>query len=114
MKDIKQMCDNLDVAIVAADANNMVFYANERCKKLFKTLGLPEDFVGKNMHDCHQPATVEKMEKLIQEYREKKRILDYFVMDAPDGGKITAVNVPFYEGGTYAGIVEFAFESKLD
>ena len=38
--------------------------------------------------------------------------LDYYTMDIPDG-KLTIVNVPFYEGDTFAGVVEFIFEGSL-
>ena len=36
-----------------------------------------------------------------QEYREKKRSLDYYVTDLPEG-KATIVNVPFNDGDEFA------------
>jgi len=112
VENVTSVFDGLEVAILAADAEYKVFYANARCKKIFKALLNAEGFVGKNMNDCHKPETVEKMKTLFQEYREKKRILDYYTMDIP-GGKATIVNVPFYQGEVFAGVVEFVFESAL-
>jgi transcriptional regulator with PAS, ATPase and Fis domain len=112
MGDIVKMLENLNTAVVACDADFKVTYANEKCKQMFKaSLGI-EDFVGNHMGDCHKPETMEKLEELFAEYKEKKRNLDYYTMDIPDG-KLTLVNVPFYEGDTFAGVVEFIFEGSL-
>lgn len=113
MTDLEKVFENVQVPIVVSDADSKVTYANERCKQVFKALLNAENFVGKSMHDCHKPETVEKLNKLFQEYREKTRALDYYIMDLPDGGKATIVNVPFYDGDTFAGVVEFVFESSL-
>ena len=112
MADAVKMFDNLKAAIVASDANFNVLYANPRCKQLFKALLGMEDFVGKNMSACHQPETMVKLKALYEEYREKKRTLDYYTMDVPEG-KLTIVNVPFYEGDRFEGVVEFVFEGSL-
>jgi transcriptional regulator with PAS, ATPase and Fis domain len=112
MADIEKMFDNLEVAIVASDPDFNVIYANERGKKVFKELLNEENFVGKNMSECHKPETMDKLKVLYQEYRDKKKTLDYYTMDIPQG-TATIVNVPFYDRGTFAGVVEFVFESSL-
>ena len=112
MTDVGRLFDNLAAAIVAADEDFQVIYANEACKKLFKELLNAEGFVGKSMQQCHKPETREKMERLYQEYRDRTRKLDYYVMDIP-GGKATIVNVPVYKDGEFKGVVEFIFESSL-
>ena len=93
-------------------SRHKVTYANEKCKQMFKAKLDMEGFVGNHMGDCHKPETMEKLEKLFAEYKEKKRNLDYYTRDIPDG-KLTIVNVPFYEGDTFAGVVEFVFEGSL-
>jgi PAS domain S-box-containing protein len=112
MTDLKKMFDKVKVAIVASDPDLNVIYANERCKEVFKALLNQEDFVGKNMRECHQAETIEKISALYEEYRKKKRTLDYYTMDIPDG-TATIVNVPFYHGDDFAGVVEFVFEGSL-
>ena len=110
--DVQKMFDNLNTAIVASDADFKVIYANPVCKQMFKVMLNMENFVGKHMGECHKPETMEKMKKTFEEYKEKKIKLDYYTMDIPDG-KLTIVNVPFYEGDTFAGVVEFVFEGSL-
>jgi transcriptional regulator with PAS, ATPase and Fis domain len=112
MADIEKMFDNVEVAIVASDPDFNVIYANERGKKAFRELLNEENFVGKNMSECHKPETMEKLKVLYQEYRDKKMALDYYTMDIPEG-TATIVNVPFYDRGTFAGVVEFVFERSL-
>jgi len=49
------------------------------------------------MADCHKPETMKKLEGLFAEYKEKKKNLDYYTMDIPDG-KLTfvqALNNPY-------------------
>jgi hypothetical protein len=79
---------------------------------MFKKLLNTENFVGRPMAKCHKHETMEKLKKLFQEYREHKRKLDYYTMDVPDG-KLTIVNVPFYESKKLAGVMEFIFEGSL-
>jgi transcriptional regulator with PAS, ATPase and Fis domain len=109
---IAEMMDSLNTAVVACDTNFKVTYANPKCKQVFKELLQVDDFVGNNMATCHKPETMSKLEKLFQEYAEKKRNLDYYTMDTP-GGKLTIVNVPSYEEGRFAGVMEFIFEGSL-
>ncbi len=68
--------------------------------------------MGANMAQCHKPETNEKENALYQAYREGKRSLDYSVLDLPRG-KAVLVNTPFYNGGIFAGVVEFVFETYL-
>ena len=110
--DVKKMFDNLKVAAIASDPDFNIIYLNKLGEELFKNIMNAENLVGSNMRVCHKPETNEKLEKLFQEYRKRERALDYYVMDIP-GGKATIVNVPFYDGDEFAGVVEFIFESAL-
>lgn len=112
MTDVAKMMENLNTAMVACDADYKVLYANEKCKELFKNLLQMEDFVGNNMADCHKPETMKKLDVLFEEYKQKTRKLDYYTMDTPDG-LLTIVNVPFYDGDTFSGVVEYIFEGAL-
>ncbi len=112
MVTVEQMFENLNTAVVACDANFKVTYANPKFLGMSKAKSQMENLVGNHMADCHKPETMEKLEGLFAEYKEKKKNLDYYTMDIPDG-KLTIVNVPFYEGDTFAGVVEFIFEGSL-
>ena len=110
--DAKNMFDNLKVAAIASDPDFKIIYINKRGEEVFKAVMNAENLLGTDMRGCHKPETNEKLNNLFQEYRKKKRNLDYYVMDVP-GGKATIVNVPFYDGDEFAGVVEFIFESAL-
>ena len=89
-----------------------VIYQNRKCRELFKEVFNREDYTGADLSECHTPETTEKVKKYFNEYREKERDLDYYVMDEPEG-KITVVNVPVYDGDEFSGVIEFIFTSSL-
>ena len=110
--DVAKMFENINVAIVASDANYQIIYQNKKCRELVSEIFNRTDYVGNNIDECHRTETTEKVKGYYREYKEKKRQLDYYVMEEP-GGKITVVNVPVYDGDEFAGVVEFIFESSL-
>jgi PAS domain S-box-containing protein len=110
--DITKMFENLNAAIVASDADSKIIYQNKKCRELFKDVFNREDYIGADLSECHTPEATAKVKKYFNEYREKTRDLDYYVMDEPDG-KITVVNVPVYDGEEFSGIVEFIFDGSL-
>jgi len=112
MVDVAKMLENVNVAILASDADFKVIYQNEKCRQLFKEVLGRENYIGAHLIECHKPETTEKVEGYFKEYKEKKRPFDYYVMDEPEH-KTTVVNVPFYDGEAFAGVVEFIFESSL-
>jgi len=112
MVDAAKMFENIKVAIVASDENFNIIYQNERCRELFKELFDRADYIGSNMAECHKPETTEKIKALYEAYRERKRFLDYTVMDL-SRGKAVLVNIPFYDGEKFSGVVEFIFEMYL-
>ncbi len=110
--DVVKIFENVNVATLSSDANFKVIYQNERCRQLFnKELGR-SNYVGADLSECHEPETTEIIEGYFKEYKEKKRLLDHYIMEEPDHN-VTVVNVPIYTGGEFAGIVEFIFESSL-
>lgn len=112
MTDMTKIIENLNTATVACDADFKILYANEKCKKMFKASLKVENFVGGSLSDCHKPETIDKLKVLFEEYKQRTRNLDYYTIETP-GGKHTLVNVPFYDGDTFGGVVEFIFESDL-
>ncbi len=114
MEKIIAMFEYLNAGIVASDAEFKVIYQNQKCRDMFEEAFGTADYIGRLIHECHNAAATEKIKGYYREYKEKERVLDYYVMDEA-GGKMTIVNVPFYdENGTFGGVVEFIFESSLD
>ena len=110
--DVARMFEDINVAIVASDANYQIIYQNKKCRELFRKIFNRTDYVGSNLDECHRTETTEKVKGYYRKYKEKKIQIDYYVMEEPSG-KITVVNAPVYDGGQFVGVVEFIFESSL-
>jgi PAS domain S-box-containing protein len=112
MADVAKMFETLNIAVMASDTNFKIIYANDKCRERFKISLSIENLVGMDMADCHKPETMDKIKTLYQEFAEKKKKMYYYTMNIPDG-KLTIVEVPFYDGDNFAGVVEFIFEGSL-
>jgi DUF438 domain-containing protein len=112
MESIKEALDNLQTPVLAADADMVVFYANDSCKALFKDALEQEDFVGKHMEGCHPPEAFEKLRKLYEEFKAGTKSISHYTRDTPEG-KITVVQVPFFKDGEFAGAMEYIFAGSL-
>ena len=112
MIDLAKMFDSVEVAIVASDPDFNIIYMNKRAKKLYKDQNYEEDLVGTNLIECHKQETMEKIKELFEVFRNKEKQLSYYIGDIP-WGKETVVQVPFYNDGVLAGVVEFHFEGTL-
>jgi hypothetical protein len=44
--DVAKMFENINVAIVASDANYQIIYQNKKCRELFRELFNRTDYVG--------------------------------------------------------------------
>jgi PAS domain S-box-containing protein len=111
MIDVEKMVENLNTAVVACDADFKIIYANRKCKQMFKAYKM-EGFVGNQMGDYHKSETMEKLRTLFADYAERKKNMDYYTTETPNG-KLTIVNTPSYDGEIFAGVVEFFFEGSL-
>ena len=109
---ITQMFEHINVAILASDANFKVIYQNEKCKQFFEKEFEKADYIGSDIAECHPAEATKKVKNYFKEYEKKSRQLDYYVIDE-QAGKVTVVNVPFYVGETFKGVVEFVFDSSL-
>ena len=112
MEDIKEAVGALQMPVMAADANMMVFYANDSCKALFKNVLGQEDFVGKHLEGCHPPESFKKLEKLYEDFKSGAKNLSHYTKETPDG-KITLVQAPFFKDGEFAGVIEYIFARDL-
>ena len=112
MEGIKEALDNLQTPVLAADANMIVFYANDCCKTLFRDVLEQEGFVGKHMEGCHPPEAFEKLKELYEDFKSGAKTINHYTRDRPEG-KITVVQVPFFKDGEFAGAMEYIFAGSL-
>ena len=112
MKNIKEAIGNLNMPVLAADENMMVFYANDNCKAAFIAGLKQEDFVGKHLNVCHPPEAFEKLVKLYEEFKAGTKSISHYTREYPTG-KTTLVQVPFFKDGEFAGTIEYIFPGDL-
>ena len=106
------MFDALEAAIVAADPQMNIIYANDKARELFRTQVNHQSLVGRNLADCHKPETVEKIKTLFEAFRHKTKEIAHYVMKTPKG-QSTVVQIPFYDKDQLSGVVEFIFKGTL-
>lgn len=112
MKDIIDAIGNLNMPVLAADENMIVFYANDNCKAVFKAGLKQEDFVGKHLKECHPPEAFDKLVKLYDEFKAGTKSISHYTREYPIG-KSTLVQVPFFKDGEFAGSIEYIFPGDL-
>jgi len=112
MNDVIKAFDNLNTGIVVSSPDFKVTYVNQRCYEIFDVLGIPGLKVGGDMTQCHKPETIEKLKVIYREFAERKKKVHYYTAPSSEG-LLTIVAVPFYEGESLGGVVEFIFESWL-
>jgi DUF438 domain-containing protein len=112
MFDLLKIIGGAEVGVVAADDHMKVIYVNDQSKEFFKASLGQENFVGRNLTELHNPKSVEKINKLYSEFKNKKRSFYHYTIKKPNG-TITIVIVPHYDGDQFTGAMEFIFEGSL-
>ncbi|MHB8137931.1 MAG: diguanylate cyclase [Smithellaceae bacterium] len=92
--------DEISVGITVCDAKGVIISMNDRAALIFKKSG-GRELIGKNMLTCHPADTQKKILDLL----ETKKPNAYTVEN--NGIKTLLYQTPRYEGGQFAGYVEF-------
>jgi transcriptional regulator with PAS, ATPase and Fis domain len=92
----------IPVGITVCDAEGTIVSMNDRAGKIFKKSG-GMDLVGKNLMDCHG----DKAKKKILELLSSRNCNSYTIEN--NGVKTMLYQAPWYENGTFKGLVEFIF-----
>ncbi len=89
----------LDCAVTVCDTQGNVIYCNEKSKATFAKYG---DLIGKNLKDCHGPASWEKIQRLLQTGESNSYTIE------KNGQKKIIHQTPWREDGEIKGLVEFS------
>ena len=92
--------DELPVGITVCDTKGIIISMNDRAALIFKKSG-GRELIGKNMLACHPADAQNKILELL----ETKKPNAYTV--EKNGIKTLLYQAPRYEGGQFAGYVEF-------
>jgi DUF438 domain-containing protein len=102
---IEDMLDTMPVEISFINENNEVKYFNKNGNRIFPR---PRSIVGKKVQQCHPAKSIHIVEKLIQDFRNKKRKNAIFWIDLQDK-KILIRYFPVWDKkGNYKGCLEFS------
>jgi DUF438 domain-containing protein len=112
MLGVSELMETARAGVIAADSDFKIIYQNEMCRQIFQNAFGRADFVGEHMKLCHKPETTALIDSLYEQYRRGERDLYHFRMEG-DGGSSTLVDVPFFQDGEFAGVVEFIFMDEL-
>jgi len=94
-------------AITVCDADGTILYMNEKSARTFASDG-GAALVGANVLDCHPEPSRGKLAALIRDQRSNL----YTIEKA--GVKKLIAQLPWFDNGEYAGIVELSIELPAD
>ena len=100
---IEAMLDAMPVEISFVDENDEVKYFNKNGNRIFPR---PRSIVGKKVQQCHPAKSIHIVEKILQDFRNKKRKIAPFWIDLKDR-KILIRYFPVWDKeGNYKGCLE--------
>ena len=100
---IEAMLDAMPVEISFVDENDEVKYFNKNGNRIFPR---PRSIVGKKVQQCHPDKSIHIVEKILQDFRNKKRKIAPFWIDLKDR-KILIRYFPVWDKeGNYKGCLE--------
>jgi transcriptional regulator with PAS, ATPase and Fis domain len=91
----------LSVAITVSDKDGKIIEMNDRSAEVFARYG-GYNLIGKQLNDCHQPASQEIMAGLIQ-----NQSVNVYTIEK-NGVKKLIYQCPWFNEGKYAGLVELS------
>lgn len=100
---IEAMLDTLPVEISFVDKNNEVKYFNKNGDRIFPR---PRSIIGKKVQQCHPKKSVHVVNKILEDFKNKKRKVAEFWIDLK-GRKIYIRYFPVWDKeGNYLGCLE--------
>jgi PAS domain S-box-containing protein len=103
------LLETIPIEFSVVDADDKVLAWNKHESRIFKR---PEAVVGRDVHNCHPPKSVDKVERILAEMKEGKRDKARFWIDLPIGpdGEKQKVMIEYYAlrspEGKYLGCLE--------
>ena len=96
-----QWVQSFSGAITVCDVNGIILEMNDASAEVFEKYG-GATMIGKNLFDCHSPASREKLQKMIANQQENVYTI------GKKGQKKLIYQHPWYQNGEFAGFVEIS------
>ncbi|MFW9899149.1 MAG: PAS domain-containing protein [Candidatus Thorarchaeota archaeon] len=110
-KVLEAVLETIPIEFSILDENDNVLGWNKHDTRIFKR---PKSVVGRNVRKCHPQKSLEKVEKILQDFKEKKRDKARFWIDLTQETKKLKVLIEYYalrdENGEYIGCLEASQE----
>jgi len=90
-------------AITVCDEKGIIVAMNEKARCTFETTE-NAPLVGRNMFDCHQPGSQEKIRQMME-----RKAPNVYTIEKK-GVKKLIYQAPWYESGVFKGLVEISME----
>lgn len=92
-------------SVTVCDEHGIIVYMNAMSRQTFEN---GDSLVGKNLLDCHPEPARSKLEDLLSHPRSNTYTVE------KNGKKKLIHQVPWFNKGAFAGLVEFSFEIPLE
>jgi transcriptional regulator with PAS, ATPase and Fis domain len=93
--------NGMDVAVTVCDCEGIIVYMNDKSAQTFAADG-GRGLIGKNLWDCHPETAREKIRRIMA-----SGVSNSYTIEK-NGVKKLIHQVPWYENGKLAGLVEFS------
>ena len=108
---LEAVLETIPIEFSVLDKNDNVLGWNKQNTRIFKR---PKGVIGRNVRKCHPQTSLEKVEKILKNFKEKKRDKDRFWIDLMQETKKLKVLIEYYalrdENGDYIGCLEASQE----
>lgn len=99
--------DSLPAAITVCDKDGTIIYMNAASAATFADSG-GTDLLGKSLYDCHSPESGKQLQQMIATGASNTYTIQ------KHGKKKMIMQMPHFEGGIPAGLVEISIEIPID
>jgi PAS domain S-box-containing protein len=106
-KVLETILETIPIEFSVLDENDNVLGWNKHETRIFKR---PKGVVGRNVRNCHPPKSLDKVEQIIKDFKEGKRVKARFWIDLKGEDKKLKVLIEYYAlrdgDGNYLGCLE--------
>ncbi len=103
VKELTCMLNTLPVDITFVGKDDLVRYFSETPDRIFKR---PRGIIGRNVSDCHPPASVHVVEDIVRDFKSGKKSMESFWLHVGDKYVYIRYFAVRDEDGEYLGVME--------
>ncbi|GAH03676.1 unnamed protein product [marine sediment metagenome] len=102
-EELKIVLDTLPVDITFIDRDDKVRFFNRFEDRIFKR---PKSVIGRRVQDCHPKKSLDKVEQILKDFKDKKRKVAEFWINLEESLVYIRYFPVYTDGGKYLGCLE--------